>query len=944
MKTNLPSTTLLHRFQAFLATLLLGWLAVSAHAAQPRIVFHEIVNPGAGKLVHSLGSYPAMSGNGNLVVYSVSRPDSQLDLFAINTDGTGQHSLGLFPHNAYRPAISYNGALAVLWNNSNLYTLNTTFGTPVKVLTMNTPGVISSIAVNDDGTKFYFTISADDYIFNTLTLLQAGVWEMNPDGSGRRLVTGLNAIRATLGLSVTGYERVGVEGGLAVSFNNRIVFPFMSNFYTGMHHIMSVNADGTGLRAIGPLAYSPSSVTISRDGSKVAFDQYSPRDLNTVNWDGTGHVVQVVPAHAYDPLRLTDNGSHLALVDRILRSDGGGFRSLRSGTSGSILAVGSDAPYLQLSADGRKICSVKNFGNTSTLVMIELDPDNLLGAPDITNTAITPGFVVHNNGTQATVTAQATYSGTPNSAFVYANLFLNGLPDPIFYAPVGTLFDDATNGDAVAGNGLFTANNFHFGYPTTSFGPRVVRFVTENTINGLRHATMVDHEPFFVLAAAPSGSAPVITSIAPDPGTAGGIITINGSNFGITRTGNVVTLGGYSCYVLTANGAGTQLTAEVPRFFLDGSYSAVVSANGQSSAPFAFSIGTAVPEIAVEQPAGTGIADGGSKDFGSVNTGANTSLIFTIKNTGNANLTGLTITKDGAHSADFTVTANPTAPVSGPSGSTTFTVQFAPGDVGARTAVLHIANNDSNENPYDITLTGIGTSVAAPEIAVEQPAGTNIADGGSKDFGSVSSGSNASLVFTIKNTGNSNLTGLTITKDGTHSADFTVTANPTAPVTGPSGSTTFTVQFAPGGIGARTAALHIANNDGDENPFDITLTGTGTAAGTPEIVVEQPQNVILNDGVSTVAWGSVAPGAGVVKSFTVRNTGTGSLNLSDVTKDGPNAADFSIGTLAGSLAAGDSTSFSVSFNPSTLGVKSAVLHILSNDADENPFDINLTGI
>jgi hypothetical protein len=233
------------------------------------------------------------------------------------------------------------------------------------------------------------------------------------------------------------------------------------------------------------------------------------------------------------------------------------------------------------------------------------------------------------------------------------------------------------------------------------------------------------------------------------------------------------------------------------------------------------------PEIAVEQPPGTDLVDGvGSKNFGSVVVGANTSLTFTVTNLGTANLTGLGITIDGVDAALFSVTAPPTAPVI-PSGSTTFTVRFAPVSPGLKTAALHIANNDSDENPFDITLTGTGTAVAAPEIAVEQPLGANLADGGSKDFGSVVVGANTSLTFTITNLGTADLTGLGITIDGADSAMFSVTANPTAPVS-PSGSTTFTVRFAPASTGVKTAALHLANNDSDENPFDITLTGTGT--------------------------------------------------------------------------------------------------------------------
>ncbi len=117
---------------------------------------------------------------------------------------------------------------------------------------------------------------------------------------------------------------------------------------------------------------------------------------------------------------------------------------------------------------------------------------------------------------------------------------------------------------------------------------------------------------------------------------------------------------------------------------------------------------SAAPEIGLEQPAGTSLADGGTKNFGSVVVGSSSSLTFTIRNTGSADLTGLAITKDGANPADFTVTSSPVAPVSGPSGTTTFTVRFAPKATGSRNAVIHIANNDSNENPFDINLTGLG--------------------------------------------------------------------------------------------------------------------------------------------------------------------------------------------------------------------------------------------
>jgi len=109
-------------------------------------------------------------------------------------------------------------------------------------------------------------------------------------------------------------------------------------------------------------------------------------------------------------------------------------------------------------------------------------------------------------------------------------------------------------------------------------------------------------------------------------------------------------------------------------------------------------------DIAVEQPLNTGLVDGGSQDFVTIGSSF-PSLTFTIENSGNEPLTGLTLTTDGPDAAMFTVTANPVAPVA-PGGNTTFTVRFAPTSPGAKTAALHIASNDPNEDPFDIILQG----------------------------------------------------------------------------------------------------------------------------------------------------------------------------------------------------------------------------------------------
>ncbi|MGV3659958.1 MAG: choice-of-anchor D domain-containing protein [Prosthecobacter sp.] len=410
-------------------------------------------------------------------------------------------------------------------------------------------------------------------------------------------------------------------------------------------------------------------------------------------------------------------------------------------------------------------------------------------------------------------------------------------------------------------------------------------------------------------------------------------VTIGGAPATVQNNGVAPTLvPTQASQAIVANAGRISIT--VPGSLGNGTHAVVLSHYGWSQNVGSITVQS--PEIAVEQPVGTNIADGGSKNFGSVVVGSPASLTFTIKNTGTASLTGLTSFIDGTNAGDFALTTAPTAPVAS-SGTTTFEVTFTPGGGGTRTAAIHFTSNDADENPFDITLTGTGL---VPEIAVEQPAGTNVANGGSKNFGTILPGTSTSLTFTINNTGGAPLTGLTPTIDGTHSADFALTTAPSAPVAA-SGNTTFTITFTPGAAGTRSAAIHFANNDGDENPFDINLTGTGAS---PEIAVEQPAGANLVDGSVTANFGSVLTGSTSSLTFTLKNTGTADLTGISTSISGTNAGDFVVTTApASSVAAAGSTTLTVTFTAGGLGARTAALQIASNDSDENPFDIALSG-
>ncbi len=75
------------------------------------------------------------------------------------------------------------------------------------------------------------------------------------------------------------------------------------------------------------------------------------------------------------------------------------------------------------------------------------------------------------------------------------------------------------------------------------------------------------------------------------------------------------------------------------------------------------------------------------------------------------------------------------------------------------------------------------------------------------------------------------------------------------------------------------------------------------------------------------------------------NFGTDSaLTISNTTITGTNAADYSLGAFPATIAPKDSGEIEFTFTPGAAGTRSAVLTITNNDADENPYIINLNGV
>ncbi len=506
-------------------------------------------------------------------------------------------------------------------------------------------------------------------------------------------------------------------------------------------------------------------------------------------------------------------------------------------------------------------------------------------------------------------------------------------------------------------------------------------------------------------------------------------------------------------------------------------------------------------EIAVFDGNGTLPADERVDNQGThLFTGNGQTHPFTIKNTGLAALSGLRWDIIGPAAGDFVLDSSSSAALA-PGATASFGVTFASAAPDARVAIIRIFSNDPDENPFDIILSGTGGS---PEISVEQPAGAELAgqsffawgkndygqtkipaglsavqaivasgghtvalkaegtvvawgrndygqttipaglsgvqaiaasgghtvalkadgtlfawghntygqttippglsgvqaiaaggyhtvalkaDGtvvawGRKDDGvttippslsgvkAIAAGGYHTLAFTgsvigfgkqsistfgepksflIKNTGTGKLNITGVKALGSHAADFKVdTGGMTTSLPALDGQTTFTVAFMPSVKGYREARLQVLNDDADEGLFEILLTGYSPYDA--DIAVfdgssTTPADERLNH-VGTRDFPATLLGKSLSQSFTIKNTGP-SDSLSNLRWDfiGPEAGDFNITSLGTSALAPNATAtFGVVFGPKALGARVATLRIFSNDPDENPFEINLSGM
>ena len=229
------------------------------------------------------------------------------------------------------------------------------------------------------------------------------------------------------------------------------------------------------------------------------------------------------------------------------------------------------------------------------------------------------------------------------------------------------------------------------------------------------------------------------------------------------------------------------------------------------------------------------------------------------------------------------------------------------------------------DGPGDRTVT-VSTAVSEPNISVSPAA---------KDFGNVVVGeSSAPQTFAVSNTGTAALSVGTVTISG----DFAITGDTCSGASvQPSNTCTVSAAFVPTAAGTASGTLSIPSDDPDTPVFDVALSGTGTTT-----TVLEP-NISVTP--TTLAFGNVVVGTtSAPQTVTISNTGTADLTVTNVVLTGDTDFDVASTTcVVPVLAPGASCSADVVFTPSSVGGKTALVTITSDDPDTPSLEVTLTG-
>lgn len=246
------------------------------------------------------------------------------------------------------------------------------------------------------------------------------------------------------------------------------------------------------------------------------------------------------------------------------------------------------------------------------------------------------------------------------------------------------------------------------------------------------------------------------------------------------------------------------------------------------------------------------------------------------------------------------------------------------------------------------------TAAANPEINLQgnnqsiASGNTLVASGNNTDFGTVNVGVSTSKQFVIQNTNSGTLIVGGLFMNGNNAGDFLISGPSTPFTVAPNGSQTITVYFTAPLNGTRTAVLNVMSSDWDEKYYTTAVRGIGAS---PEINV-QGNNISIASGNTSVNtndntnFGTIQLGTSISKTFVIQNTGNGTLTINGWMMSGANSNEFVVLNSPNfplTLAGNATQNITVEFTPLIAGTRNAMMHIMSDDGDENNYSFAIQG-
>ncbi len=164
-----------------------------------------------------------------------------------------------------------------------------------------------------------------------------------------------------------------------------------------------------------------------------------------------------------------------------------------------------------------------------------------------------------------------------------------------------------------------------------------------------------------------------------------------------------------------------------------------------------------------------------------------------------------------------------------------------------------------------------------------------------------------------------------------------------------------TLTYTPNGsTGVATVSVTLTDDTSINSQAAITTASAQTftiTAAAPGIVVMGSNNLSISNGDADPSitdgtdFGSALVSSGTVqRTFTIENDGNTSLTLGTLSIEGTDQADFTpTQPSEASIPAGGNTTFTITFDPSAPGERSATVSIVNGDPSKNPFTFAIQG-